>query len=334
MEPISKDMVHKYFSGQVTPMQKRIIQSWIEDPQNENQYFLWLEEWERNNIQFSPQSDIAFEKFKQSIQSERQEEVINEEIQISYAKSFISDRVRKYLGIAASLLVIIVLGIVFQSQILYKTYTTGPGNISKITLPDSSVIILNTNSKLQVPRFFAYKDIRSAYLEGNARFNIKHTYDERLFIVKSSGNFQIQVLGTEFDVYSGRDSSRVYLKSGSIKLISRENEDVKTILVKPQDVVKIVENKPTSIEPAQTFWQFEAWEERQFKFDATPMKEVAQMLEKQFGFKVIILDEELAEKEISGGFSWKNERDILDILSKLLDFEIDSTGNTFTLKNK
>lgn len=334
MEPISKEMVHKYFSGQATPMQKRIIQSWIEDPQNEYQYFLWLDEWERNNVQFSPNYETAYGKFKQSIQSDSQAEVIGEEIQTYRPGSFISIRTRKYLGIAASLLAIIVLGIVFQSNILYKTYTTGPGNISKITLPDSSVIILNTSSKLLVPRFFTYKDIRSAYLEGNARFNIKHTHDERLFIVKSAGNFQIQVLGTEFDVYSGRDSSRVYLKSGSIKLISKENNDVKTILVKPQDVVKIVENKPTSIEKEQTFWQFEAWEERQFKFDATPLQDVANMLEKQFGFEVIILDKNLAEKEISGGFSWKNERDILDILSKLLEFEIDSSGNTFTLKNK
>src|SRR5690606_34701575 len=145
--------------------------------------------------------------------SERQTEVIGEEIQTTNERSFISVRIKKYLGIAASLLVIIILGIVFQSNILYKTYSTGPGNISKITLPDSSVIILNTSSKLRIPRFFAYKDIRTAYLEGNARFNIKHTIDERLFIVKSSGNFKLQVLGTECDVYYGRASRRWHLIS-------------------------------------------------------------------------------------------------------------------------
>jgi len=336
MNIISKEILFSYFAGHVTAIQKRSIQEWLKEPQNAEQYYIWLEEWERQNAQFVPDTESALDNYINFMGGEAR---MGDRHQITEANdpaSYPSKRpiYRRYLAIVASLALVVTTIFVFRNDIQYRQYATTDGEIKTITLPDSSVVVLNQNSTLDVPRLFSKSSERVAYLNGNARFNIRHTFDNRLFVVNTSNNYQIQVLGTEFDVYSTKDSSRVYLKNGCIKLIAKDSAHVKPLIIKPDQVVKMTENKPLEVNTDQKFWQYKAWEEHKFKFNATPMKEVATMLEEQFGYRIVIKDDQLSGKVISGIYHWEKEEDILDILSEMLDFDIERTRDSIILWGK
>ena len=88
------------------------------------------------------------------------------------------------------------------------------GETFKVVLSDGTEVLLNSDSRLSYPTVFKGKE-RVVSLEGEAYFNVtKNT--EHPFIVKS-GNVQVRVLGTEFNVrsYSPIDV-RVTLITGKV----------------------------------------------------------------------------------------------------------------------
>jgi ferric-dicitrate binding protein FerR (iron transport regulator) len=98
----------------------------------------------------------------------------------------------------------------------YYTVTTGTKGIKQVTLPDSSVIWLNADSRLKVP--LAFKGhFREVYLdEGEAFFEIKRNY-RHPFIVHST-DVNVQVLGTSFNVrsYKNLESTEVAVATGKV----------------------------------------------------------------------------------------------------------------------
>ena len=78
------------------------------------------------------------------------------------------------------------------------------GETFKVVLSDGTEVLLNSDSRLSYPTVFKGKE-RVVSLEGEAYFNVtKNT--EHPFIVKS-GNVQVRVLGTEFNVSAYPDNS-------------------------------------------------------------------------------------------------------------------------------
>ncbi len=80
----------------------------------------------------------------------------------------------------------------------YTTLRTSNGEIRKLTLPDSSVIWLNAQSKIRIPSNFD-KTIRQVYLdEGEAFFEVKHNTRKPFRVVTAP--LRVQVLGTSFNI--------------------------------------------------------------------------------------------------------------------------------------
>ncbi len=80
----------------------------------------------------------------------------------------------------------------------YTTLSTLNGEIRKVTLPDSSVIWINAQSRIRIPSNFD-KTIRRVYLdEGEAYFEIKHNAHKPFRVITAP--LQVQVLGTSFNI--------------------------------------------------------------------------------------------------------------------------------------
>jgi ferric-dicitrate binding protein FerR (iron transport regulator) len=83
-------------------------------------------------------------------------------------------------------------------QVIYTTLRTSNGEVRKLTLPDSSVIWLNAQSKIRIPSDFD-KNIRQVYLdEGEAFFDVKHNTHKPFRVITAP--LQVQVLGTSFNI--------------------------------------------------------------------------------------------------------------------------------------
>ncbi len=334
MEVVSEELWFKYFNGEVTSMQKRAIQQWISEPKNSNAYFQALDNWERKNLQFKPNTTAAKLRFK-SFVNLHPESILNVEKEAESLDNRASIFKNNWFR---SLTAVVILGFVFWVTLMpgrdYDTYTTSNEEVKTIRLADKSIVVLNSNSEIRVPKDYIATDIRRIYLNGNARFSVKHTLDNKKFVVNTSHGCQIEVLGTEFDVFSSKDSSRIFLKSGSIKLYASVKQKSPAILIHPEDVVRIAKDQKVQIEPKQKYWQYKAWEDHQFVFDGSTMDEITTMLEKQFKMDIHIEDETLKSKAISGTYQWKQKEDILYILSDILNFRIEERDSIYYLKYK
>ncbi|KAF2391237.1 FecR family protein [Pseudomonas frederiksbergensis] len=121
-------------------------------------------------------------------------------------------------AVAASVLAV-ALGLGLFSGLNHpSTYTaefsTALGERQHVALPDGSVIDLNSRSRVQV-RF--EKNRRGIELtEGEAMFSVEHD-TSRPFVVET-GNGQVTVTGTRFDVRRDPAQTRVAVEQGTVKV--------------------------------------------------------------------------------------------------------------------
>lgn len=112
---------------------------------------------------------------------------------------------------------------------------TAKGSKGKFILPDSSVVWLNTDSKLIYPEKFD-DDKRVVRLEGEGYFEVAEN-SKRPFIVQS-GDLAIEVLGTSFDIaaYPFQNKIDVVLLNGSVKIMGKTF--TKEVLLKPNQILE------------------------------------------------------------------------------------------------
>jgi len=96
------------------------------------------------------------------------------------------------------------------------------GHSSNLTLSDGTRIWLNAGTRLIYPVSFKEKT-REIYVEGEIYLEVAHDADHP-FIVRTSQNMDVRVLGTHFDVkaYRGAPLQRVVLVSGAVQ-VSQNN---------------------------------------------------------------------------------------------------------------
>ena len=70
---INKIMVFDYFAGNLTPLQRKKIENWLQSPQNEELFYLYLEEWENNNSEYEPDGDVALKQYVNILNTEEKE---------------------------------------------------------------------------------------------------------------------------------------------------------------------------------------------------------------------------------------------------------------------
>jgi ferric-dicitrate binding protein FerR (iron transport regulator) len=204
-----------------------------------------------------------------------------------------------------------------------KTFKTGFGELKTLYLSDGSKITLNSNSSLQTPRFGFGKGKREVWLQGEAEFSV--TRNDQMFLVRTPDNLEVDVLGTEFIVYSRDRGSKVVLHKGKVLLRSLHDTVHRTMTIKPGDVVTIrngifnlKKNQPTQIHSA--------WKEHRFVFDHTSLQEIAFQVEENFGVKMQITDTLLAEREVTGTYKAEDAQDLLEVLAKVLNVEMKQSG--------
>lgn len=93
-------------------------------------------------------------------------------------------------------------------------FTTNHGQSETASLPDGSVINLNTNTRLSV---LYSKGQRTVQLDaGEAFFTVQHDADQA-FVVQA-GQTQVKVTGTRFAVRRESDAVQVVVESGSVQV--------------------------------------------------------------------------------------------------------------------
>lgn len=232
----------------------------------------------------------------------------------------------RLLFIAASFMLLIGSGIylLLQRQVSEANYIyLSQNDISYITLPDSSKVVLNRNSKLSYSSDFIRKD-RKVTLEGEAYFEVEKINNKK-FIVQV-GNSQVEVLGTKFNINAREIEQRIIttLVEGSI-LFRNDNQQ---LLMKPNQQLTLhtqsglIENVITPDVHLDT-----EWKERICRYKSISLSELANKLTKHYGIEITVRDN-LKNIKISGTFLENQQiEEVLNIIQNSIAFKWKKDNN-------
>lgn len=326
-----KETLFEHFSGRATPLQRTMIAEWLQQPENQLTYMTWLDEWERQHLQYLADEDMAFTQLSARIAEMEQQGAATETPPMPIIRRLGFFGPSRWL-IAASVTILLGLGTyLLRNRIMFTVVETAYGETRRFTLPDGSDVTLNAHSSLRLPRFGFGDKSRTVWLTGEAAFSVRHTATHQRFIVHTHRGLDIEVLGTEFNVYDRPGGTKVVLSKGAIQLNYRNAAKTEQKLrLKPGDAVSV--NAAGRLEqshlpePAVST----AWREHRFVFKRTPVSEIAELLRDNYNLDVVLKDPELANRTVSGSFQADNADEFLQVVAELLEINYRQKENTVT----
>jgi ferric-dicitrate binding protein FerR (iron transport regulator) len=154
-----------------------------------------------------------------------------------------------------------------------------------VTLPDGSTVVLNAGASVRLAQHWSADEPRMVWLTGKAQFSVSHQLNNQRFIVKTSGQLQVDVLGTVFTVDEQARQTRVVLNSGRVQLYVTSQST--PINMAPGELVDVPTNTSQAVtrrrvEPAM----YSAWTTQQFIFDNTSLGDMADLLAQDLGYRI------------------------------------------------
>jgi ferric-dicitrate binding protein FerR (iron transport regulator) len=232
---------------------------------------------------------------------------------------------------AAALFILMAGGLIWLNFNNPISISTAYGKKIEKSLPDGSTVKLNSHSNISYSKKFGKNNIREIWVKGEAFFHVQSTQEKTKFIVHLD-KFDIEVTGTKFNVENINGTSKVLLTEGSIKLLTKNG--VQKIL-KPGDYIVVGKDETlnqTSILQKAKEENILAWVENKIVFDVTTLKDAAEIIKNIYGYEVIIKDESLSTKKISGILPNDNLEVLLKALEATNDFKIKTENKTITIE--
>ena len=188
---------------------------------------------------------------------------------------------------------------------------TNPGMTTAFVLPDGTNVSLNSGSVLRYPEFFS-EDKREVELIGEAFFDVTKDPNKR-FVVKTSGDERVEVLGTSFNMeaFPGDSILSTTLLEGKVRFVSEAG----SVQMNPGEKL-VYNNKTSKAKLTKTNGEAEtAWKYGKIIFDNTPFNEVLRMLSKRFNVDFVVKNEKYIKDSFTGTFSTQRLEQVLDVFS-------------------
>ncbi|MDQ4140221.1 MAG: FecR domain-containing protein [Bacteroidota bacterium] len=244
-------------------------------------------------------------------------------------------QVRQMAALWLGFLMVAAVGFYFYQKTKELRYRTGFGETATIVLPDKSTVVLNSNSKLILKNNWSSIKDREVWLEGEAFFSVvkKTGRGDARFLVHT-GNMDVKVLGTKFNVNSRKARTRVVLNSGKVQLNAGKLAPGKTTIMEPGELAELTPDKKEFVKKKVNPCVYSSWIHKKLLFDDTSIKEIADLLEDNYGFQVKLADSNLKDRKLTGEVYVEDAETLLTALSKSFQLEIIQNGNTLIIKGK
>ncbi len=323
------------------------FQKWLIQPDEETNEFwnIWISEHpdKRETVEEAREFLLNI-KFKENLPTEAQ---VKKSLEKNFAvinalnekrdKIFSIISLKQITRIAAAFITISLIGGGFYYYLNKKiTVSTKYGEIKKIVLPDSSLVILNAHSTISYKKS-GWSKVRNVRLEGEAYFNIKHLNkdknnikDGESFIVYTK-DLNIEVLGTSFDVKKRAQSTKVILETGKIEVFYNNQPRQKSTMIPGQVIAYDPVNGP-SIKSVDDPGIYSAWTKNELVLRSASVNEICEYLREIYGYKIVFEDTAIGNKKMEGTLLLDNLQDVLFVLSNTLNVDIKRNDNKLYFK--
>jgi transmembrane sensor len=213
-----------------------------------------------------------------------------------------------------------------------QSYSTEIGEQRLITLPDSSTVLLNTDSRFSVAYSAEYRDIY--LIEGEAHFEVQPN-NERSFRV-FAGKSQVRAVGTAFSVYLKKTTVDVTVTHGSVEIDTIRDPviDASSAIVAEDASVGSIVKAGYAAEFNQLVGSIEtkalaeasivpAWHYGKLKFTGEPLTQVIEEISRYSPLSIVILDSDLRNLRIGGLFDAGETNKMLEALETGFGIEVE-----------
>lgn len=290
--------------------------NWINESADNKQTFFRLKKmYDESNLKLYPVAEDIEKNKKRLLRTiEKKETAKHQKLRLY---TFI-----RYAAVAVITLVLTIGGISISNKsavnFIELDVESGP-RMSHMTLPDGTKVVLNASTKLKFPDKFD-KKIREVYLDGEAFFDV--TSNKKIPFIVYTDKQRIEVLGTQFNImdYAIDDYSITTLISGKIKMqsVTEDGNWGEEVYLKPDQQVFF--NSKThqlalsdiKIDTKRT------WVNKVYHFKAEPLQQITKRLEKIYGVKINIANDDLKQVAYTGTFGLDQE---IETVLKIINFD-------------
>lgn len=293
MEDNKKEKVNlrRYLDDLYTKEEASLLLQSMKDAGNKDMMDeLAAEVWEESGSQ-QPATDLEREKYKKEARLLLK--------RLEHKKRTWFRRVALVAASAAAVVAIVVGSIGYfryinEEQVTYAEVVTSFGEKKQVTLPDGTLLILNSCSQVRYPNQFR-GDIRKVELEGEGYFRVASN-EEMPFIVKT-GRFDVRVLGTRFDVKSYPTDEIVSVSVESGKVQVDLPEAMMRLTAKEQVLINTTSGEYNKKREER---EVAAWIKGSLRFNSTPIRDVAKELERVYNCRITFAPDQKFDNSITG----------------------------------
>jgi len=347
------ELIEKYCKNACTGEELSSVLEWFEKsartPEGKALLFkIWEELPDDDNIKMD--FDLILDKIHHKVNLDQSKKLLEEADQdlISYKRR---NRFKYLLTRVAAILMLPVFGFGLYMSFKYQSVRHGQISvnqayneiyssvdaITKVSLPDGSIVWLNHSSTLKYPAIFLGGS-RTVELIGEGYFEVAN--NPQIPFVVTAEDIQIKALGTEFNVlaYPNDDKIEISLINGAVVLLQAEKDEkeIPLLKMKPKDLA--IYQKSTNeittkiINDDRNF----SWKEGKLIFNKEPIDEVVKKLSRWFNVDIQIQDPELYDLTYTATFINETLPQVLELLSMVtpIDYSISNrqelSEGTFT----
>ena len=232
------------------------------------------------------------------------------------------------LALAASLLLMVSMGAGWQPSRWFDDlgadYVSAPGQVRSVTLADRSVITLDADSAIAVD--FSRGERHVEVRRGAAFFSVSHTGEP--FVVDANQG-EARVLGTQFEVRLQPMGAQVSVLSGRVGVTPGKGAEQQVLGADQQVAYSAGQARALQAIDAQAQL---AWRQGWLNYYKAPLADVVQDLRRYYPGRIVLLNDELGTRRISGSFPSHDPQAVLASLQGLLGFEQNHLGSLIILR--
>lgn len=230
-------------------------------------------------------------------------------------------RLRRIIAVAAAVIAIFACGFAVPlllpgltdqpKEYVLTASTDAPG---RFVLPDSSVVWLNSGSRLEYTGNLS-GPVRQVTLEGEGYFEVAKDKDRPFRVAMK--HLDIEVLGTCFEArcFPGSKIEDVVLLEGSVKVTTAQGNDV---VMKPGDKLDYTIASGKLAMTQVKAINYCNWMLRRMVFDNTPLEDIIPGLERRYKITIDLASGISPSKRVSMTVGNETANETMDILSRVI----------------
>lgn len=226
-----------------------------------------------------------------------------------------------------------------HAPVKYITKENPRGQKSQISLPDGTVLWLNSESRIRYPERFTTTH-RVVDLEGEAFFEVA-SESKRPFVV-SMGNLDVMALGTSFNISAFPEdkniavslvTGKVLIKESSLAGNHQKPRFEEVVLIPGEKLLYDLEDFSVQ----KSYYDFKTdiiWKDGTIYFDNASYQEVKMKLERWFNVKLVVRNEVGKPWHFSGEFERESLDRILTRIGFVKNFEFEKRDHEVIITYK